>query len=668
MKRFFNNKLNIFLSGILLVVAFVGVTFVISLFSDKKVEAIRFVGMRQDEVVAWVQENKLKEELIIYEYEYSEDIAADYIIYQSIKEGALIKDPVTLTVSKGNNPDLIVVLPELNGLTKDDIDLWIAANRLTSVEYRYNADSELEDGMVISIEPAQPKRSDTVIITISSSGKISDPINEEDGQKVLIPDDLWGISESEFISKLNALGFKNLKKSTTLYYSENVPKDYVYYYDDGKFSLDRTIVYALCAGKVDVEATATSLKGLSVSKAVKKIEEMNNLNAGLTLKTSATSGDIEECKVSGKTISCTVKNVNSDKTATIPDNLWGMTETAFIAKLNQLGFENLKKEDTTYFSDTIPAGNVFSYDDGTFELSRQINYGLSCGPVNVNTISTELIGLTSSDANSKIEAYNKRNARVTLTTSGTGKISSCTVSGRAISCTLTATSSSTTATIPSNLLNSTESAFLAKLSNLGFNNTKKSATTYFSSTIASGNIYSYDDGTFDTSRQINYALSCGAFDASGAASGLNGKTKADADSIIAAYVARNAHVSLNVSEEVEGSNPNTLTNCTASGSSSNYTISCKLVKEPSTPAVTYGEVPTADLLNYSHVGNTVEETWNKVRNYFDGVGFSDVSYTTASSSLTVGRVIKVTVNGVEASGSYPLNSHIVVVICDSRLN
>ena len=667
MKRFLNNKLNILLLVILLTITSVGVAFVFSLFADKKVEAIRFVGLRQDEVEAWAKENDLKAELLVYEYEYSEDVAKDLVIFQSVKEGTIIKEPITLTISKGSNPDMIVVLPDLNGLTKADVEKWVTENQLTSVEYRYNADSKLAEGMVISIEPSEPKRSDKVIITLSSNTMISDPVKEgDDNQKVLIPDDLWGISENEFIAKLNALGFKNLKKSATLYYSDNVPKDYVYYYDDGKFALDRTIVYALCAGKVDVAATAASLKGLSVSKAVSTIEELNDLNAGLTLKTSATAGNIDNCTVSGKTISCTVGN----QKATIPDNLWGLSEADFIAKLKKLGFENLKKEEVTYFSDTIPAGNVFRYDDGTYDLSQQINYGLSGGKADVKAIANELIGLTLNEANSKIDAYNKRNARITFSGSGSGKISSCTVANRAISCTLSdsPSSSTTTATIPGNLLNSTESNFLSKLSSLGFKNTKKADTTYFSSTIAAGNIYSYDDGTFETSRLINYALSCGAFDANKVATELVGKTKSEAQSVIAAYVARNAHVSLNVNGEVEGSNPDTLTNCTASGSSSNYTISCKLVKQPATPTVSYGEVPTADLLNYSHVGNTVEETWDRVKGYFDGVGFSDVSYTTASSSLTVGRVIKVTVNGVEASGSYPLDSHIVVVICNIRLN
>ena len=133
MKRFLNNKLNILLLVILLTIASVGVAFVFSLFADKKVEAIRFVGLRQDEVEAWAKENDLKAELLVYEYEYSEDVAKDLVIFQSVKEGAIIKEPITLTISKGSNPDMSVVLPDLYALTKAVVEKWVTENQLTSV-------------------------------------------------------------------------------------------------------------------------------------------------------------------------------------------------------------------------------------------------------------------------------------------------------------------------------------------------------------------------------------------------------------------------------------------------------------------------------------------------------------------------------------------------------
>ena len=71
------------------------------------------------------------------------------------------------------------------------------------------------------------KGGQSLIVTLSSG--------KGDGNSKTIPDSYLGLSESDFISKLKALGFKNLSKSNTTYYAESIEKGNIYSYDDGTF-------------------------------------------------------------------------------------------------------------------------------------------------------------------------------------------------------------------------------------------------------------------------------------------------------------------------------------------------------------------------------------------------------------------------------------------------
>lgn len=131
-------------------------------------------------------------------------------------------------------------------------------------------------------------------------------------------------------------------------------------------------------------------------------------------------------------------------------------------------------------------------------------------------------------------------------------------------------------TIPDSYLGLSESDFISKLKVLGFTNLSKSNTTYYAESIEKGNIYSYDDGTFSTSRTINYALSEGkyTFDAKE----FNNKTKTDAEKVAANLKNRNARIDskLITIEFVAGDKNDDKAGKTYDCAASKNAISCKV--------------------------------------------------------------------------------------------
>lgn len=521
MKNFFSNKLNVFLSILLVAVLGLAVYLVMSIMGisfSKSVTAIDFTGYSKSQVEQWVSENKLKDGVYSYTYEYSSDVEKDYVIYQSVKADDKITDSLIMIYSNGADPNGEVKLPSLTGATsEEEIESWLNQNEFTNVTYLYEVSDTHEFGSVISISPSQAKKSDAITVTVSLGEDIKDISTE-------VPD-FSTYTKAQIERWANKYGITlDLK-----------------YESSNSISEDGYISQSIKAG--------------------------NAISGGEDITVTLSSGKSDGSEVF------------IDETAYL-----GLSETDFISKLKALGFNNLSKSSTTYYSENLKEGTIYYYEDGTFKTSRTINYALCAGAYKFDA--TEFNGLTKTKAESKIADLKARNARVSKTLLSilfeTGDTNAdkanqtydCSISGAKISCKVYSNGESAYID-ETKYLGVKEEAFLSDLKTLGYTNFTKSETTYYSTKLASGTIYSYDDGNIALSKSINYALSIGPYTFN--ASDFNGLSQSAAQSKADDYKKRNARLNGSLisikftNGDSSGTKGNTY-DCTASGS----TISCKV--------------------------------------------------------------------------------------------
>lgn len=211
-------------------------------------------------------------------------------------------------------------------------------------------------------------------------------------------------------------------------------------------------------------------------------------------------------------------------------------------------------------------------------------------------------------------------------------------------------------TVAGDKLNSTEAAFIEYIKSLGLN-VNKSNVTYFSTTIAKGNIYSYDDGSFKKGDTINYALSEGPYAFNSA--DYNGKSKSQAQSVATSYNNRNAHINITF-KDVETSNyDNGITfACQATSSGINVSVTCNVAvnKDTESPEPSPSEPPTIEYVNVpNYVGKSSPCASNAGSCAIDSITYN-ISYET-SDTYEAGIVIR-----QDKTGNQPVNSTVNLVV------
>ena len=702
---------------------------------DKSIIAVNFSGMNKTEVEKWIDDNKLDKSKYNYSFQYDEVIEQNYVVYQSVKEGEKINDSLTIVYSNGKDPSGAKdVASEIKNMSADEARKWFLVNEYTNVSFLYEISDVQEFGKLISVNPSNATKSDNITVTYSLGKSIEDivttvpnfstyteleirewakqyavdlsikfeehdiakegefisqsiPANKEikggqslivtlssgkgDGNSKTIPDSYLGLSESDFISKLKALGFTNLSKSNTTYYAESIEKGNIYSYDDGTFSTSRTINYALSEGKYTFDAKEFNDK--TKTDAEKVAANLKNRNARIDSKlitiefvagdkNDDKAGKTYDCAASKNAISCKVYSSDNSAKALIPTNnqYLGKDPQTYIDACKKLGFTNFKKLDTTYFSTTLKKDTLYSYDDGELSLGKTLEYALSAGPYSFNA--NDFNGLTKDEASKKASDLKARNARIngdlitisftkgTSSSVGTGKVFDCTANKNNISCKVNGESSSTgkTATIPGTYLKLTEADFLSKLKALGFNNVSKLEPSKFSETINEGCIWEYEDGTIDTSKTITYRLSAGKYSFN--ANEFNGISKDDATNKANAYKNRNAaqgRLSISFTNgEANSSSAGKTYGCSYSSS----TISCKVYTSDSS---TNAQVS---------VSNYTGKSLNDFKTWCSNNGLNVSVTETSSDSVASGNIISQN----PASGSVDKGSTISVTVSTGK--
>lgn len=702
---------------------------------DKSIVAANFSGMNKTEVEKWIDDNKLDKSKYSYSFQYDEVIEQNYVVYQSVKEGEKINDSLTIVYSNGKDPSGAKdVASEIKNMSADEARKWFLVNEYTNVSFLYEISDVQEFGKLISVNPSNATKSDNITVTYSLGKSIEDiittvpnfstyteleirewakqyaidlsikfeehdiakegefisqsiPANKEikggqalvvtlssgkgDGSSKTIPDTYLGLSESDFISKLKALGFTNLSKSNTTYYAESIEKGNIYSYDDGTFSTSRTINYALSEGKYTFDAKEFNDK--TKTDAEKVAANLKNRNARIDSKlitiefvagdkNDDKAGKTYDCAASKNAISCKVYSSDNSAKALIPTNnqYLGKDPQTYIDACKKLGFTNFKKLDTTYFSTTLKKDTLYSYDDGELSLGKTLEYALSAGPYSFNT--NDFNGLTKDEASKKASDLKARNARIngdlitisftkgTSSSVGTDKVFDCTANKNNISCKVNGESSSTgkTATIPGTYLKLTEADFLSKLKALGFNNVSKLEPSKFSETINEGCIWEYEDGTFDTSKTITYRLSAGKYSFN--ASEFNGISKEDATNKANAYKNRNA---------AQGRLSISFTNGEANSSSAGKTYGCSYSSSTiSCKVYTSGGSTNTQV----SVSNYTGKSLNDFKTWCSNNGLNVSVTETSSDSVASGNIISQS----PASGSVDKGSTISVTVSTGK--
>ena len=217
-KKPVNVKLIVIILAIVLAIA----GLVLFLVLRPTIEVRDFVGTNAAEVKAWIKQNDIESQGVIFREEYSFDYDEGYIIYQSIEPDKKIRKNTKMdfTVSMGADPDELISVPDIETMYKDELQEWVKQNKLTKTKIMSQYSDTVEDGAVISYEF---KGSDADTFTRSSILNINVSKGPAPAGTVTVED----FVKQDF-SVVEAWGKKNkVEIIKTTKYDDKAPKDQV---------------------------------------------------------------------------------------------------------------------------------------------------------------------------------------------------------------------------------------------------------------------------------------------------------------------------------------------------------------------------------------------------------------------------------------------------------
>ena len=217
-KKPVNVKLIVIILAIVLAIA----GLVLFLVLRPTIEVRDFVGTNAAEVKAWIKQNDIESQGVIFREEYSFDYDEGYIIYQSIEPDKKIRKNTKMdfTVSMGADPDELISVPDIETMYKDELQEWVKQNKLTKTKIMSQYSDTVEDGAVISYEF---KGSDADTFTRSSILNINVSKGPAPAGTVTVED----FVKQDF-SVVEAWGKKNkIEIIKTIKYDDKVLKDIV---------------------------------------------------------------------------------------------------------------------------------------------------------------------------------------------------------------------------------------------------------------------------------------------------------------------------------------------------------------------------------------------------------------------------------------------------------
>ena len=114
-----------------------------------------FVGKKTGDVSNWAKQYKIESTSIaLAEPVYSLEYEKDTIISQSVEAGKKVRPdtPITLTLSKGPDPEEEIDFPDIKNMTQSEIEEWKKENQLLKYKLTTQYSTTVESGKVISYE------------------------------------------------------------------------------------------------------------------------------------------------------------------------------------------------------------------------------------------------------------------------------------------------------------------------------------------------------------------------------------------------------------------------------------------------------------------------------------------------------------------------------------
>lgn len=178
------NKKALIIAGVA-ILAVLGILYYV--FLAPKIEVPNFVYQTKTDVVAWVKQQGIETTGIVFDEEFSFDYDDGTVLTQSIEPGTKVKKDVKMNfvLSKGADPDELVVVPDIQSMTKTDIKDWIAANKLTKTKISTQYSDSVEEDMVIDYkftgcDEDSFTRSSTLKINVSKGPQPAGRVTVED--------------------------------------------------------------------------------------------------------------------------------------------------------------------------------------------------------------------------------------------------------------------------------------------------------------------------------------------------------------------------------------------------------------------------------------------------------------------------------------------------------
>ncbi len=174
-----------------------------------KITMPEFAGKNISEVSSWARQNKIANTSIATVEEYSLEYADDVVISQTIAAGKKIKadTPITLTVSKGPDPDEKVDFPDIRSMTMPELQEWKDENQLLKTKITTQYSSIVENGGVISYDLKNVSESDftrgTTLSIVCSKGEapVGQVTVEDFRNKTLAEAEQWAANKKVSIQK-----------------------------------------------------------------------------------------------------------------------------------------------------------------------------------------------------------------------------------------------------------------------------------------------------------------------------------------------------------------------------------------------------------------------------------------------------------------------------------
>lgn len=406
--NFFKNKLNIFLTIVLVGLIGAGVVLGLKFFSKPELVAVDFSNMSVTEVQTWIGENNAAD-FVEFEHEFDEVIEKDKVIYQSIKDGEVITDKILIIISDGPDTSNMIQIPVESLKTIESFDAWVKEHGLTNVTYEYEIDQEKEDGTILSIDPTLVRTDDKVTVKAIQNGTIDVPDfsymtddeikkwGKDNGVTVSFSKEYSDLKEGAFIKQSVDAG-KKVSAGATITISISKGKEKA----DGKSAeIDETKYLG-----VKEEDFLKALKDLGFTNVV-KIDEVDSkkYDAGTICYYLPDGVQKLDTKIEYKVVKGAKEDV---KEVYIDENKYlGMKEEDFLKELKELGFTNLVKIDETT-SKKYQAGTICYYlPDGKQKTDTKIEYKIVKGETPTSETKTGYIHPTKYLGNKEADFVNE---------------------------------------------------------------------------------------------------------------------------------------------------------------------------------------------------------------------------------------------------------------------